>query len=79
MEMLDDYVGKENDMFVEYSSLEGMLNETTMVKKLFDTVPHKYYKVLVNIEQFYDLNTMPFEEVVGCLKKFEKHTSVCTY
>ena len=43
-----------------------------MVKKLFDTVPEKFINVVAGIEQFYDLKTVRFEEVVGHLKTFEE-------
>nr|ABB47537.2 retrotransposon protein, putative, unclassified [Oryza sativa Japonica Group] len=43
-----------------------------MVKKLFDTVPEKFVSLVAGIEQFYDVDTMPFEEAVGRLKAYEE-------
>lgn len=45
-----------------------------LVKKLFDTVPKRFLQVMAGIEQFYDLKSLAFDEAVGPLKAFEKHT-----
>ncbi|XP_062179382.1 uncharacterized protein LOC133883982 [Phragmites australis] len=39
-----------------------MLDDATLVKKLFDTVSNRFLSVITGIEQFYDLDKMPFEE-----------------
>ncbi|XP_051115698.1 uncharacterized protein LOC127240890 [Andrographis paniculata] len=70
-ETLEEYAGKLSGMSAKYTSL-GATNDAEMVKKLFDTVPTKYYPVIARIEQFCDLTTMPFEEAVGRLKMFEE-------
>lgn len=50
----------------------GTLDDATMVKKLFDTVPNRFISVVAGVEQFYDLKTLLFEEAVGRLKAFEE-------
>ncbi|XP_066354729.1 uncharacterized protein [Miscanthus floridulus] len=61
-------------MSVKYSNLGGTLDNVALVKKLFDTVLERFINVIVGIEQFYDLNKLPFEEDVGRLKAFEERT-----
>nr|AAK50412.1 Putative retroelement [Oryza sativa Japonica Group] len=63
-ETLDQYAGRITTM--------GWLNDAAMVKKLFDTVPEKFVSLVAGIEQFYDVDTMPFEEAVGRLKAYEE-------
>ncbi|KAE8818952.1 retrotransposon protein [Hordeum vulgare] len=45
-----------------------------MVKKLLDTVPDRLYAAVAGIEQFCDIDDMPFEEALGPLKAFEERT-----
>ncbi|XP_062183219.1 uncharacterized protein LOC133887300 [Phragmites australis] len=71
-ESLDQYAGRLNSMSVRYASLGEMLNDAALVKKLFDTVPDRFLSVIAEIEQFYDLDKMTFEEAVGRLKAFEE-------
>ena len=71
--MLDQYTRKLNVMSVRYTNLGETLDDAALVKKLFDTMLDQFLSVIVRIEQFYDLDKMPFEEVVGWLKVFEEH------
>ncbi|WP_457825517.1 hypothetical protein, partial [Staphylococcus aureus] len=48
------------------------LTDAAMVKKLFDTVPEKFVSLVAGIEQFYNVDDMPFEEAVGRLKAYEE-------
>lgn len=70
-EALDQYARKLMGMSMKYSNLGGMLDDTALVKKLFDTMLEKFINVVAGIEQFYDLKTLAFEEAVGQLKAFE--------
>lgn len=45
-----------------------------MVKKLLDTAPDRLYAAVAGIEQFCDVDKMPFEEALGRLKAFEERT-----
>ncbi|XP_039840923.1 uncharacterized protein LOC120700756 [Panicum virgatum] len=73
-ESLDQYAGKLTGMAVRYANLGGTLNDAALVKKLFDTAPDRFINVIAGIEQFFDLNTLAFEEAVGRLKAFEERT-----
>jgi hypothetical protein len=37
-------------MLVRYDNLGGSLEDAALVKKLFDTIPHRYIHVIVGIE-----------------------------
>ncbi|XP_062205192.1 uncharacterized protein LOC133907177 [Phragmites australis] len=71
-ETLNQYAGKLNTMFVRYTNQGETLDDAILVKKLFDTVSDCFLSVIIGLEQFYDLDTMPFEEVMGWLKTFEE-------
>ncbi|XP_051130801.1 uncharacterized protein LOC127251233 [Andrographis paniculata] len=73
---LEAYMGKLSGMAAKYSSLGATLDDETLVKKLFDSLPSEYYPVITRIEQFSDLGSMPFEEAVERLKAFEKCTQI---
>jgi hypothetical protein len=61
-EPLDDYVVKISSMAARYVELGATLDDASMVKKLLDTVSDHLYPAVAGIEQFYDVETMPFEE-----------------
>ncbi|XP_066316727.1 uncharacterized protein [Miscanthus floridulus] len=71
-EGVDQYASKILAMSVKYGNLGGTLDDTAMVKKLFDTVPDRFITVVAGIEQFFDLKKLPFEEAVGRLKAYEE-------
>ena len=73
-EMIDGYARKLTGMSVRYANLGGTLDDTTLVKKLFDTVPELYINVVARIEQFYDLKKLLFDEAIGRLKAYEERT-----
>jgi hypothetical protein len=71
-EPLDQYAGKLTAMSVKFGDLGGTLEDSYLVKKLFDTVPERFINVIAGIEQFYDLKTLAFEgdwEVEGVRRK----------
>ena len=57
-----------------YASLGSTLSDADMVKKLLDTVPDRLYSAVAGIEQFCDVQTIAFEEVLGRLKAFEERS-----
>ena len=65
---MDRYAGKLNGMSIRYTNLRATLDDAALVKKLFDTMPDRFLSVITRIEQFYDIDKMPFEEAVGQLK-----------
>jgi hypothetical protein len=50
------------------------LDDASMVKKLLDTVPDWLYPAVAGIKQFYDVETMPFEEVFSRLRMFNERS-----
>jgi len=71
---IDQYVGQLTSMSVRYANIGGLLNDTALVKKLFDTVPERFINMVAGIEQFYDLSKLSFADAVGRLKAFEERT-----
>ncbi|XP_066351663.1 uncharacterized protein [Miscanthus floridulus] len=74
-ETVDEFARKLTAMSVKYGNLGGTLEDVVMVKKLFDTMPDKFIHVIAGIEQFYNLQTLAFDEAVGRLKAFEERTT----
>ncbi|CAM0955068.1 unnamed protein product [Alopecurus aequalis] len=73
-ESLDAYAGRIGGMAARYAGLGTTLDDAVMVKKLLDTVPDRLYAAVAGIEQFCNVETMPFEEALGRLKAFEERT-----
>jgi hypothetical protein len=71
---LDDYAGKISDMAARYVELGATLDDASMVKKLLNTVPDCLYPAVAGIEQFYDVETMPFEEALRRLRAFDERS-----
>ncbi|XBJ19621.1 hypothetical protein VPH35_010573 [Triticum aestivum] len=71
-EELDMYVGRLAVMAARYANLGEMLGDTTLVKKLLDTVPNRLFPVVAGIEQFHDVTTMAFDEALGRLRAFDE-------
>ncbi|XP_066392178.1 uncharacterized protein [Miscanthus floridulus] len=59
-------------MSVRYNNLGRTLEDAALVKKLFETMPDRFLNVMAGIEQFFDLKSVAFDEVVGRLKAFEE-------
>jgi hypothetical protein len=77
-EPLDDYAGKISGMATRYAGLGATLDDASMVKKLLDTVPDRLYPTVAGIEQFYDVETMPFEEALSRLRAFDERSRRCS-
>ena len=73
-ETLDQYARRITTMSVQYSNVGGTLEESVMVQKFYDTIPHKYLPFIVGVEQFCDMEEMSFEETVSRLKAYEDRT-----
>ncbi|KAK8585978.1 hypothetical protein V6N13_130504 [Hibiscus sabdariffa] len=71
-ETIDEFTDKLNAMTSKFSTLGVALEDSSLVKKLLDSVPDKYFPVVTGIEQFHDLETMPFEESIGRMKAYEE-------
>jgi hypothetical protein len=73
-EELDIYAGKIGCMAAKFASLGGTLSDAQMVKKLLDTVPDSLFAAVAGIEQFCDVETICFDDVLGRLKAFQERT-----
>ncbi|XP_042413227.1 uncharacterized protein LOC122002204 [Zingiber officinale] len=71
---IDEFAGKLSTMSSKFSALGATLEDSSLVKKLLDSVPDKFFPIVGGIEQFHDLETIPFEETIGRLKAYEERT-----
>ena len=71
---LDVYAGKISGMAARFASLGATLSDAEMVKKTLDTVPDDLYTAVAGIEQFCDVETVCFDEVLGRLKAFQERS-----
>ncbi|KAM3280607.1 hypothetical protein ACQJBY_047427 [Aegilops geniculata] len=71
-ETLDDFAGRLGGMAARYAALGSTLEDAALVKKLLDSVPDRLYAAVAGIEQFCDVDTMLFEDVLGRLKAFDE-------
>ncbi|KAE8771595.1 retrotransposon protein [Hordeum vulgare] len=71
---LDAYAERISGMAARYAALGATLDNAAMVKKLLDTTPDRLYAAVAGIEQFCDVDKMPFEEALGRLKAFDERT-----
>ncbi|KAJ0579462.1 putative RNA-directed DNA polymerase [Helianthus annuus] len=70
-ESIDDYAGKLSGMISKYNSVGAVLGDEELVRKLLDTVTDKYIQLVASMEQYSDVEKMPFEEAIGRLKAYE--------
>ncbi|KAJ0491189.1 hypothetical protein HanIR_Chr12g0561201 [Helianthus annuus] len=70
-ETIDEYAGKLSGMISKYSSVGATLEDAELVRKLLDTVTDKYIHLVASMEQYSDVEKMPFEEAIGRLKTYE--------
>ncbi|XP_021979913.1 uncharacterized protein LOC110876037 [Helianthus annuus] len=64
-ESIDDYAGKLSGMISKYNSVGAVLGDEELVRKLLDTVTDKYIQLVASMEQYSDVEKMPFEEAIG--------------
>ena len=67
-ESIDAFTGKLSGMASLYLNLGATIDDAALVKKLLDSVPDKFFPVMAGIVQFFDIDTMPFEEAIGKFK-----------
>lgn len=71
-ETVDDFSGKLSNIVNNIRALGDNMEEAYVVKKILRAVPSRFLQLASTIEQFADLDTMSFEEVVGRLKAHEE-------
>ncbi|KAK1412391.1 hypothetical protein QVD17_33607 [Tagetes erecta] len=69
---LNDFSGKISAIVAKFKTLGSNLDEEVIVRKFLNSMPKKYLPIVASIEQYSDLETMTFEDVVGRLKAFEE-------
>ncbi|XP_071740096.1 uncharacterized protein [Rutidosis leptorrhynchoides] len=70
-ETIDECAGKLSGMVSRYNSLGETVNDCVLVRKLLDSVADKFLQLIASIEQYSDIDTIPFEEAIGRLKAYE--------
>ncbi|PWA99405.1 zinc finger, CCHC-type [Artemisia annua] len=55
-----------------FKNLGSTLKDKTIVRKLLNSVPKKCLPIVATIEQYSEIDTMPFEEVIGRITAFEE-------
>lgn len=70
-ETINNFSGKISGIAEKFKSLGTRLDEEVIVRKFLNSVPKKYLPIVAPIEQYSDLESMPFEEAVGRLKAYE--------
>nr|GEU92465.1 zinc finger, CCHC-type [Tanacetum cinerariifolium] len=71
-ESINDFAGKINGIVAKIKSLGSTLEEEVIVRKFLNSVPKKYLPIVAPIEQYSDLESMPFEEAVGRVKAYRE-------
>ncbi|XP_022020336.1 uncharacterized protein LOC110920431 [Helianthus annuus] len=69
---IKNFAGKISGFVIRYSGLGLSLDDEAIVRKLLDSVPKKYLQIVASIEQYSDIESMPFEEAIGRLKAYEE-------
>ncbi|XP_076935889.1 uncharacterized protein LOC143602772 [Bidens hawaiensis] len=72
-ETVSDFAGKLSSLQTKFKTLGGTLKDKALVRKLLISVPKKFLPIVASIEQYQEIDTMPFVEVVGRVKAFEEH------
>lgn len=70
---IDGFVGKLTEITSKVTSLGETIDEPKLVKKFLKSLPRKkYIHMVASLEQFLNLNTTSFEDIVGRLKAYEE-------
>ncbi|PWA91392.1 zinc finger, CCHC-type [Artemisia annua] len=71
-ESVKDFSGKLGSIKAKFASLGTTLEDKIIVRKLLNSVPKKFLPIVATIEQYSEIDTMPFEEAVGRITAFEE-------
>lgn len=70
---INDFVGKLSELSSKSAALGENIEETNMVKKFLKSLPRKkYIHIVASLEQFLDLKTTSFEDIIDRLKTYEE-------
>ncbi|KAD4888694.1 hypothetical protein E3N88_20767 [Mikania micrantha] len=71
-ETIDEFAGKLSGMLMKFRNLGSTIEDEEIVRKLLNSVPNKFLQIVAAIEQYSEIDSMPFEEAVGRLKAYEE-------
>ncbi|KAD4982647.1 hypothetical protein E3N88_19318 [Mikania micrantha] len=71
-ETIEAFASKIQQIVSKANTLGHAFEEKKLVQKLLRSVPGKFITIVATIQQFADLNSMPFQEAIGRLKAFEE-------
>ena len=71
-ETIHEFAGKISKFARKFTTLRVALEDSSLVKKLLDSVSDKYLPIVTRIEQSQDLETMLFEETIGRMMVYEE-------
>ncbi|XP_076957950.1 uncharacterized protein LOC143633557 [Bidens hawaiensis] len=71
-ETVSDFTGKLSSLQTKFKTLGGTLKDKALVRKLLISVPKKFLSIMASIEQYQEIDMMPFVEAVGRVKAFEE-------
>jgi hypothetical protein len=73
---IDSFTAKMTSIISKMTSLGSTLDESTLVRKLLNSVPERFIQIVASIEQYSDLDTMTLDEAIGRMKTYEERIKV---
>ncbi|XP_076905061.1 uncharacterized protein LOC143560703 [Bidens hawaiensis] len=71
-ETVSDFSEKLGSIRAKFKSFGSNLKDKILVRKLLNLVPKKFLPIVASIEQYLEIDKMPFEEAVGRIIAFEE-------
>ncbi|XP_076931774.1 uncharacterized protein LOC143597041 [Bidens hawaiensis] len=71
-ETVSDFSGKLGSIRAKFKSFGSNLKDKIIVRKLLNSLPKKFLPIVASIEQYLEIDKMPFEEAVGRIIAFEE-------
>lgn len=70
---IDKFASQFSGISSKSTSLRETINVSKLVKKFITSLPRRFIHIIASIEQFLDLKTIGFNDVVRHLKAYEEH------
>lgn len=70
-EKISDFTGNLRSLQTKFKTLGGILKDKALMRKQLILVPKKFLSIVASIDQYQEIVTIPFVEVVGRVKDFE--------
>ncbi|XP_076883121.1 uncharacterized protein LOC143531786 [Bidens hawaiensis] len=71
-ESVDNFATKLTELASKARSLGDLIEEKEFVRRLLDSTPKPFLQIVASIEQYFELDSMLFDEAVGRLKAYEE-------